>query len=513
MEGNTVKRRRPSFWRRAVGEISKLRLTLSTLSWALRGGVWGTGFKLDSSRVDVKKARALYDNTDDTYKLGAGFAKPIINTAVAFMGVPQFRTEDEEAQAVLDEFAGRNVSRMQQTHRDALRDGDCFVMITRQEIEEDALYPEAKVRFVYNILPREQVVEVIRDPLTGAPQEYILASEHEWLDANQARRRATVKRQISAKRILTEIVGDTPPGVTPGEEPNNWGFIPIIHFRNEGDSSAVNGKSELEPVEPFLKAYHDVMLQAVQGSRLHSNPKLKLKIKDIRQFLRLNFGVTDIEKFLAEGGKLNLSGNDVVILQEGDEAGVLEASSPMGAAEPLLKLIFYCIVDTSETPEFAFGVHTPSSLSSVKEQMPVLVRRIARKREHFTESWQRLARVVLAMHSQAEGKKFASHATTLLWDEVNPKDDKDLAETLERFVNALKTAIESGLMSLEAAVMFLKGYVETMNDYVSDDPEIPGERERIIRTKILLSRLEEGELTESERRLIEEALAGKTPAA
>ena len=178
----------------------------------------------------------------------------------------------------------------------------------------------------------------------------------------------------------------------------------------------------------------------------------------------------------------------------------------MGAAEPLLKLLFYCIVDTSETPEFAFGVHTPSSLSSVREQMPVLVRKIARKREHFAGSWQLLARVVLAMTSQAKGTKLPSYATTLLWDEVNPKDNKELAETLEKLVLALKVAIESGLMGLPSAVAFLKEYVTTMNAYLSDDPEIPGEREKIIQTKILLSRLDVGVMDEAERALIEKAL-------
>lgn len=489
----------------ASGEISKLRQAVSSLGWRLRGAFWGSDYKLDSSRVDVKKARALYENTLDEYKLGGGFAKPIINNTVAFLGVPWFRSDHEDAQEILDDFVLSNVSLMQQVHRDALRDGDCFVWVTRQREKDRVLYPETEARLVLHILPREQVQEVMRDPLTGEPKEYNLVSEHEWIE-DKSKRRAIITQRISAEEFHLEVTGDTPEGVEPGTRNNDWGFIPIIHFKNEGDSASLYGKSELEPVEPFLKAYHDVMLQAVQGSRLHSNPKLKLHIKDVRKFLQMNFGIENVEKFISEGGKLNLSGNDVVLLSEGDEAGLLEASSPMGAAEPLLKLLFYCIVDTSETPEFAFGVHTPSSLSSVREQMPVLVRKIARKREHFAGSWQLLARVVLAMTSQAKGTRLPSYATTLLWDEVNPKDNKELAETLEKLVLALKVAVESGLMGLPSAVAFLKEYVTTMNAYLSDDPEIPGEREKIIQTKILLSRLDVGVMDEAERALIEKAL-------
>jgi len=58
-------------------------------------------------------------------------------------------------------------------------------------------------------------------------------------------------------------------------------------------------------------------------------------------------------------------------------------------------------------------------------------------------------------------------------------------------VQALVQAIDADLISLEAAVQYLKLFVPTMMDYLTDDPEQPGERERIIRTKILRARLED----------------------
>jgi ribosomal protein L16 Arg81 hydroxylase len=73
-----------------------------------------------------------------------------------------------------------------------------------------------------------------------------------------------------------------------------------------------------------------------------------------------------------------------------------------------------------------------------------------------------------------------------------------VAEVLEKVVNALVQAMQNALISQEAAVQFLKQYIETMQDYITDDPEIPGERERILKTRLLLARLEEGKLLESE---------------
>jgi hypothetical protein len=475
----------------AIGEMSKLRDLFSLTGWSLYSGTYTSPYRLDSSHVDYAKARALYENTDDAYKLGAGFAKTIVNTPVGFMGVPAFRSEDENAQEVLDSFFGANVSRMQQVHRNAMRDGDCYVWITREEIEDVALYPEAKTRLNFNIIPPEQVVQIIRSPITGHAVEYVLKSKHEWLDESGNRRQAIITQRINNKQRVVQISGDIPPDMQSGVEVNNWGFIPIVHFRNEGDETREFGISDLEAIEPFLKAYHDVMLHAMQGSKMHSTPRLKLKLKDVARFLQNNFGITDPAEFAAKGGTINLDGHELLIFQDEEDAGFIEVNSAIGDAKDLLQLLFYCIVDTSETPEFAFGVHTPSSLSSVKEQMPILVRRIARKREHFTESWQRLARIVLAMTSQAEGKRFSTYATTLEWDDIDPRDGKDVAEELQLITSALNTAVQGGFLSIQSATDFLKEYITTMHGFISDDPEVPGERERIIQDKILQARLED----------------------
>jgi len=499
-----IARPKPKLLRWATGEISKLRsLLFSSGSYRITGSFFAAAYRLDSSRVDYAKARALYENTDDAYKLGAGFAKPIINTTVAFMGVPRFRSQDPEAQAVLDAVSGEHVSLMQRVHRDALRDGDAFVWVTRQEEAERALYPEAQARIRLTLIPPEQVAQIIRDPVTRVAREYILRSQHEWLDSSGNLRRAIITQRISAERRLIQVEGDVPEGLEVGEERNPWGFIPIVHFKNEGDETTEFGRSDLEPIEPFMKAYHDVLLHAIQGSKMHSTPRLKLRLSDIGDWLRANFGIEDPAEFAAKGGSINLEGHELLIFGKEDDADFLEVRSATGDAKVLLQLLFYCIVDTSEMPEFVFGVHTPSSLSSVKEQMPILVRRIARKREHFTEAWQRLARIVLAMTAQAEGRQFSTYATTLEWDEIDPRDAKDVAETLERIVNALRNAMEVGLISQESAVTFLAQYVRTMSDYISDDPEVPGEREKIIRTQLLMARLADGQLLEAEKALLE----------
>lgn len=493
---------KPKWLNWAVGEISKLRQGLFGQFGTILTGRWDVPYVLNSTRVDYELARQLYHNTHDDYKLGAGFAKPIINTLAGFMGVPHFRCQDEEAQKVLDEHVNRWVSRMQRTHQLSLRDGDCFVMLANLE-NDDPLYPDEEHRIDYIIIPPEQIADIEVDPITRRPTAYVLQGRTKW-DSGQ--KEYTVTQRITASEIVVTVEGEAPEGLISETRTNLWGFIPIIHFKNEPEETELYGTSELEPIEPYLKAYHDVMLHAMQGSKMHSTPRLKLKLKDVQAFLQNNFpeALKAIQR--GEQAKIDLNGHELLIFTDEEDASFIEVNSAIGDAEALLKLLFYCIVDVSEVPEFAFGVHTPSSHASVKEQMPLLVRRVARKREMVTECWQTLARMLLVMYSKATGKKFASYDVMITWDAVVERDEKEYADTVKTIVDALNTALQGGFISIDAAVNLLKEYIETIYEYETDDPELPGERERIIKSWIMRRRLEDGEGLEEQQEEIKKEL-------
>ena len=489
---------KPKWLRKAIGEISKLRTTVA--------GVFGIGavsapYVLNSSaKVNYDLARQLYHNANDNYKLGGGFAKPIINTLAGFMGVPRFALVDDNAQEVLNDHFNRWVSRMQRTHQLDLRDGDCYVMLANLETD-DILYPEADTRIEYIIIPPEQVQDIELDPTTRQPMAYILSGKYQNGSTDYI-----VNQRITKEEIVIVVEGNAPEGIISETLPNQWGFIPIVHFKNEPEETEKYGTSELEAVEPYLKAYHDLMLQAIQGSKMHSTPRLQIKTKDIGKFLQNNFPDALVAIQKGQPAQINLQGRELLLFGEGEEAQFIEAKSTSGGADTLLKLLFYCIVDVSEVPEFAFGVHTPSSHASVKEQMPLLIRRVARKREQVTESWQLLARMLLAMYSKATGKRFESHETTVNWDAVVERDEKEYADTLKTITDALDTALKGNFISLDAAVNFLKQYIDTMLDFVTDDPELPGERERIMKTRLMQMRLEDSQFLDSQKTAIDKEL-------
>lgn len=487
-----------SWLKKAVGEMSRMRQAV----YGFFGGSFGVTYKLDSSRVDYKLAKDLYYNTNDDYKLGAGFAKPMINIKAAFIGVPEFQIEDKDAKIVLDEFVKANRSLMQNTHRNALREADCFVWITREQERDQSLYPETNTVLKYNIIPPESVKRIVRDPITQEPIEYVIENQIEWETKNGRKMESKVIQRISAGQRIVEVDGEVPPGIETGEHPMPWDFIPIVHFKNEADDDSLFGKSDLEPLEPFMKAYHDVFLHAIKGSKMHSTPRLKLKLADVKAFLLNNFGVTDPAKFAKEGGTINLDGHELLLLTKDDDAEFVEARSATGDAKALLQMLFYCIVDASEIPEFIFGVHTPSSHASVKEQMPIMVRAIDRKRDQMTSGWQRLARIVLAMTAQSENKNFSTYATDLTWETIDPRDGKEIADELKVTVEALTTAVNVDLMSHEAAVRYLAKLVDTMNDYESDDPDVENEKDRITKSKLNRERMTDTEFLKEQLDLI-----------
>lgn len=481
------------FKRKAQGEMMRIR-----------GTTYAT-YKLDSSKVDYRLARELYQNKSKGHELGAAFIKPVINSTVGFMGVPHFTIEDETAQEALDDFALENTSKIIRTHSNALKLGDCYVWLTREK-RVNSLYPERKERLIYNIIPPEEIKDIILDPVTKEPTAYVLESKQEWTELNGTKRSCTIIQKLTAEERVVEITGDVPEGIEPGAFPNTWGFIPIVHFKNEPDETMKYGQSDIEPIEPYVKAYHDVMLHALKGSKMHSTPKLKLKLKNVPSFLANNFGVEDPVKFAKEGKTINLDGHEILFFTEGEDAEFIEVSSATGDAKDLMKLLFYCIVDISETPEFIFGVHTPSALASVKEQMPIMINKIKRKREQFSEQWQLLARMVLAMSSLVTGQKYRDYTVVLGWDEVDPRDDKALSETLKNIATSLKTGLETDIISEEAAVNFLAQYIDTMAEYSSTDPQVIGEREKIMRTRRLRNRFKDHEGWIDEIKELDEAL-------
>lgn len=474
--GNTTIKRQP-WWRRVLGEISVLRG-----QGLVATGFW-TPYVLDASRVDYRLTQALYRNTEDRYKLGAGFAKPIINATSGFMGMPRFRHDTPEAHDALQRLAGLQ-GQLLRINRNTLRDGDVFA---RLEMAKDRFGQSHRLHL--RLVPPGWVTPIL-DPITGAWRQVVIRHPVRTIDSDgRMRDQYTITETLTpdTRTVLADARAPAEVRAQNREEPNPWGFIPLVHFRNEAEEDQLWGSSDLEAVEPFFRAYHDVMLSAVQGSKLFSRPKAKFQLTNVEQFLTNNFTPEEIKT-----GKLRFDNREIYFLQQGDDASFISADDGMDGITTLLKFLYMCIVDTSETPEFAFGTAVQSSRASVGEQMVAFVRKIDRKRGQFAEPYGELASMYLAMWSRTESITLDSTAVTVEWDEVNPRDDKAAADTITQLVQGLSVAVETGMMSLPAAAETLREYVPAMLPW--DDPEAEtDESRRVAETMERMLRLQDPE--------------------
>lgn len=471
-----------------AGELSPLRT--EGKPWTSFGSSY-SAYTLDSSKVDYPLARALYRNSEDRYKLGGWAAKPVVNTAAGFMGAPKFTHEDDGAQEMLDEGPNTFDSHFLRINRDCSRDGDTFVRL----IPRIPRFTEGQGESVQIQTIPPEWVESTTDTLTGELTEVLIT----WPVKNTKRDETGRIETTESYKVIERITPETRELKASPEAPldaqskleamqeedrsNPWKFIPIVPFMNEREANALHGTSDLEPIEPFMRAYHDVLKAAIGGARQFARPKTAFSLKSVEAFLKNNFG--DNYRQLET---LPFGSRDVFLMVEGETAEFMSASFDVGSVVTLLELIFYCIVDVSETPEFAFGTAVASSKASVSEQMPVLGRRIERKRGDYSEPYRELSSMYLSMRAATGAPALKSYKTEVDWSEFSPKDEGEVATMLNNLIGALVTGVDEGLVSHQSAVEFVQQYVPTMSEYIVQG-NTPGERERIAEGLALLNRL------------------------
>jgi hypothetical protein len=133
-----------------------------------------------------------------------------------------------------------------------------------------------------------------------------------------------------------------------------------------------------------------------------------------------------------------------------------------------------------------------SSKASVSEQMVPLARKIRRKRGMFEEYYNELASMYLAMWARVENKALDSYQVGVGWDEISPRNDQEVANTIKILVEGLVTGMEAGLISVDAAAEFMREFVPTMLPYLDEGAD-DDERRRVARSFTLMQRLQDGQ--------------------
>lgn len=466
------------FGSRAV-DASNLRLQGGLPSVS---GPFSSSYSLISDRVDVGLARALYRNVDPRYKLGAGFARPAVNVPVGFMGVPMFRVDAEaSAQERLDLSSARWGGKVLRSHRALFRDGSVLVRLLpgNRSPAYQALYRGDDANWVDLTYHVADSFEVRTTELDITAVESVRIRHALMVEENGSLQERTLYEDVYSDRYEYEWE-HTRQGWT---VPNTLGFVPMVAMFNEAEPNELYGRSELEPVEPYMRFYHDVMMHAGSASQLHSTAKLIVRSHDVKKFLEQNFTHAEVTN-----RTLRFKGKEVLFFesplpepgtggagQPKDGAEIIQARAPLGDTNTLLEYIFLNIVDVTEVPEWAFGGAIASSKASVSEQSAPLVHKVERKRGHTTPDWELVGRVATAMLGTRA-------PVSVHWDDTSTKDTKTEGEALRARIEALVTAIEAELMSRETAVEDLRAFIPTLRAYTVEGGE--GEADRIAAERV-----------------------------
>ena len=397
-------------------------------------------YTLDSSRVDVNLARKLYYNTDPRYKLGAGFARPAIDVPVGFMGVPSLHVEDETSEA--QEWLNRSMDTWSgdiiKAHRMALRDGEVLIRLrvaNRAPAYEKLFGPDDK-DLELDLVPSEAFEIISKNEDIDALEA--IKVKHVFLepDSGGQMREVILYEMVTANEIILKYENDEHPE---RRMPNPLGYVPAVHLENEPEKHQMHASSELEPVEPYLRFYNDVMLHAGAASALHSTAKLVLRAQNVERFLTNNFTDSEIiegrlrfknkDVLFFESGQPELNSSGSSIYSEGAE--IIQAKAPLGDTNTLLEFIFLNIVDVTEIPEWAFGGAIASSKASVGEQSAPLVHKVNRKRTMVENAWALTGRMML------KAVLGVSLRVTVKWDNLAMRDLKSEAEAFRNYAEAL----------------------------------------------------------------------------
>ena len=422
------------------------------------GNLWSRAPIFDRTMVNLDMCRQLYRNDGEEFFLGGGFCKPIVDRAVEFIGMPTVSTDDEER----DDETNDAIQKMwkpilQEMYRNAMRDSKTVVRMWQPFLSPLVTEEEREACSLALIDPER--VTIIRDPrdadvIERAVIVYTVPFADEAVDvsktgdAKRGQRPQTKDHEIwevitratyryydkTDDRWLTEWTRDNP-----------YDFVPLVEVWNEYDSTLSGGQSDFESVYPFIRAFHEVLLQSLKAHKYHSAPKINMAVADIGGFLANNFpNVIDPDTHkIIPGSTIKWEGREVVITDAEDKVGYIEAKSVLGDSKTLLEFLVDCIAVASEMPE-EFFMRTESGgaqSSAGNARFLAFEKKIERKRNNFQVTIQTLCKMRDVMNGNVPRRP------EVFWDEVRTENLRDIAQALEQTVMSLEVLCQRQLIS------------------------------------------------------------------
>jgi len=458
-----------------ISEQASVTGSLRGVWGSLRRSFWPGRPTYDRTKIHYDMARQLYRNDAADSNLGSGFCRPIIDLAVNFMGLPRAASGDDIADDYLNDCISNHwASELQQMIRNACRDSLTIVRIGRKNAKTNPLVTdeESEACFLEIVDPERVAIFYDERDNTVIDRAYITHRVEFIIEDRdrQTQRGTSAIPETREHNIVEEITRtefrywDETAGEWLDEwrMDNTWGFVPLREVFNEYDSTLSGGQSDLEGPYPFIRAFHDVMGQALAAHKYHSIPKVKFKILEIQSFLMNNFPDSFESDDMGQPvpgtftGNISWKGSEIIFLQTEEDVEFLEAESVLSDSKLLLEFLLDCISIASETPEWAFmRVEGATSGQQTSSTLPFL-KKMERKRKDYTADIQFICKMALAITHQKP------IVVQLAWEEITVEQLVTRMQSLEQLIMALEVAAQRQLISDDTARATLRPFIPAM---------------------------------------------------
>lgn len=411
--------------------------------------------------VDYQLVRSLYRNRSQTYAFGAQLVKPIIDSNVSFIGVPTIRSLNDKTNEILNDLTSKVP--FSSVHRIAEREGTCYVWPQWDK--------EKGIKFV--IISGDKIKTTYIEPITKEIIGYKIIDKFSYLkfgDTNPLSVEITM--EVKKNEVIRTITGDDISLNGKKVIRNPFGFVPIICFINDNEPWENTGHSEIENIEPQIKLYHDVTLEAMHAQRRDGHPKAKITTNSPKDWVDRNYGSGTFDNLAAGRGYISLKDRDLFICKTGNISEEKEnieyivSDHTTGDYNIVSERTFSNIVEGAQTPEIIFGANMGTSLASVREQRPSYIKKIKKKQLQYEVAWRTLIEASLKIIGFANFEEFVNDLT-FSWPTPDFSSDKEKAETLNTLSTSLIKMKQSHIMGDKEIHNTIKKFdiIEVEQDY------------------------------------------------
>lgn len=421
--------------------------------------------RASGTTIDYDLTRALYRNQSERYRYAGGFVRPIIDLTVQYEGLPSVSGLDGDDEAFLNEcISDYWAPKLQEARRDALRDSKVWVRFY-QPRTDNPLFTEAdRQHGRIEILPPE-VVQVTYNATDPNLIEQVVV-QHEIKRDSRTTQEIIQGRppRVSLHTIVETITRssytfyDKTDGVVldTWATPNTLGFVPLWEIYNEYAADLGGGQSDIEPVLPFIEAFHEVFEQTMMAHKHHSSPIAKFKVKSVEQFIANNWpSAVDGDGKIVDGATISWSGREILFFNEDEDADFIQATSVLGDSKTLLDFLIDCIAISSETPRWALLAN--DTATGAAASVEPFKKKIERKRVDSTELYVMLCKMALV------AKGSTPNTMRLNWPPVSLADLASHGQAVQQVIMGLDVATANGWVADETAVKVISVLFPQMN--------------------------------------------------